>query len=327
MKLRWLLVGLLLVLLLVPAGALTFARLLEPTGARWVRLVSFTPYAVVLYGLALLLLLLAWARGHGGWRVLARTLALVSVAGIAVHLLWLSPAYVGSPAAAADKGSFRVMTSNLRLGLADPTQVVEVAVKAKIDVLVLEEITAQELGRMEAAGLSEAFRYSAGATAEGHSGTMVFSDHKLGKPTRLETHSNGYAMKVRLGGRSITLLAVHPLPPIGDAQNWAEDQAAVRRAAVAAKGPTMIVGDFNATMDHQPLRELVGRGFRDAATEAKSRWQPTWPASGQVSVLGFGVPSMLALDHVFVNGPLHATSTRTVEIAGSDHRALLVTVS
>ena len=89
----------------------------------------------------------------------------------------------------------------------------------------------------------------------------------------------------------------------------------------------MIVGDLNATMDHAPMRELVGRGYDDAATQAASGWQPTWPAAGEVSRFGLAVPSLLPIDHVFLSTGLRAVSTESVTIAGTDHRALVATVA
>ncbi|MGZ4494979.1 MAG: hypothetical protein ACXVWU_09790, partial [Nocardioides sp.] len=67
MKLRWLLLTLLVLALLVPAGALTYARMLDPAGGAWVRVVAFTPLALGLYLVALLVLLLAgWRAGGAG---------------------------------------------------------------------------------------------------------------------------------------------------------------------------------------------------------------------------------------------------------------------
>jgi hypothetical protein len=74
------------------------------------------------------------------------------------------------------------------------------------------------------------------------------------------------------------------------------------------------------------MRELEGRGFADAAEQANSGWQPTWPASGEMSVLGVPVPSMLAIDHVLLTEELVATHTRSVTIPDTDHRALLATL-
>jgi endonuclease/exonuclease/phosphatase (EEP) superfamily protein YafD len=162
---------------------------------------------------------------------------------------------------------------------------------------------------------------------------MVFSRTRVGAVRRLPTPFGSYRLTVRLprlshraGGR-VTLLAVHPRPPIGDVTGWRADQAAVREAARESVGPTVLAGDLNATMDHSSLRELVGRGYADGATQARSGWQPTWPSAGVVRRLGFGVPPLVAIDHVFVRDHLRVARTEVVPVDGTDHRALVATVT
>jgi len=323
MKLRWLLLGLVLTALLVPALLLTYARLLDPQGGTWVRVVAFTPYAVALYALALLVLLLGWWRGRGAWRAIARPLAVVALAGLLLHAFWASGPYVGTPAAEAGGHPLSVMTSNLRVGQADTARVVEVAVAQDVDVLVLEEVTPEALSGLEAAGLSQALEHHTGGPATGAAGTMVFSRYPLRHVHRLGTAFGSYSADLRLPTGTLRLLAVHPRPPVGEATAWRTDQGVVRHAARASSRRTVIVGDLNATMDHVPLRTLVGLGFEDAATQADSRWQPTWPAAGQVTRLGVAVPSLVPIDHVFVSKGVRAVATKTVTIQGTDHRALL----
>jgi endonuclease/exonuclease/phosphatase (EEP) superfamily protein YafD len=327
MKLRWLLTGLVATLLLVPAGLLTAARSLDLPGGGWVRLVTFTPFAVALYALAVLVLLPAWVWGRGFWRSATRTVVCVGLVGVALHAFWAAAPYVGTPS--ADAGTphrLHVMTANLLRGGADAAQVVEVATTNDVDVLVLVEMTPQALARLEGAGLAQAFRHRAGRAAPGATGTMVFSRYRLGKVRKLPTELGSYALRVRAPGGPLQLLAVHPRPPVGDVSDWRADQGAVRHAARASGGRTMIAGDLNATMDHVPMRALVGSGYADAATQAHSRWQPTWPASGQVARLGVALPSLVPIDHVFVNDGLHALRTRSVEIDGTDHRALVAVI-
>jgi len=324
MRLRWLLLGGVLTLLLVPALLVTTARLLEPPQGPWVRLVAFTPFATVLYALALLVLLLAWWRGRGFWRGVARLLVAGAAVGVLLHAYWASGPYVGTPAAdAAGAATLRVMTVNLRLGEADTAQVVELAQRHDVDVLALQEVTPVALGDLRSAGIEEAYPHSAGAAAEGPAGTMVFSAYPLRDVRRVGTAFGSYRMTVHPPGGRLRLLAVHPRPPVGSAGPWRQDQLAVRSAARALSGPTVVVGDFNATMDHNPMRELVGRGYHDAATQARSGWQPTWPASGEVTRLGVPVPSLLPIDHVLTREGPRATATRTYTVADTDHRALL----
>lgn len=324
MKTRWVLLGLVLVALIVPAAALTVARLLEPDGGRWVRLVSFTPLAVPLYAAAMLILLLGYAAGRGWWRGVAGWLAAAAAVALVLHVFWASGPYLGHASASASNGQpFTVMTANLKIGAADTTRLVELAVEHHADVLVLEELTPLALGGLEVAGVRQVFPFSAGKAEPGATGTMVFSTYKISGVRRLQTGLASYAMRLRLPKGSVDLLAVHPLPPNGDAVDWRRDHRTIMRAARATTRPTLIVGDFNATPDHKPMRELAGRGFTDAATQAKSGWQPTWPSSGEASFLGVPVPSLLQLDHVLMDDNLHALDTESVSIDGTDHRALL----
>jgi endonuclease/exonuclease/phosphatase (EEP) superfamily protein YafD len=325
MKIRWLVLGVVVAVLIVPAVALTVDRVLEPDSGFWVRLVAFTPYAVVLYALALVLLLVAWAAGKGSWRRTARGLSVLAVIGLALHLFWASGPYVGQAGAVAGSGRpFTLMTANLMLGQASPSEVVATAVRNNVDVLVLNEVTPQVLGEMQSAGLGEAFAYSAGKPAAGPAGTMVFSRHKVTDVRRLVTKFGSYSMTVDRPGGPFTLIAVHPRPPLGNAAGWAADQHAILTAASAVHdSPALIAGDFNATLDHEPMRELGGRGFEDAVAKAKSGWQPTWPASGEVSRLSVPIPSLVQIDHVLVNHSIRALHTESVTIAGSDHRAVV----
>ena len=236
-----------------------------------------------------------------------------------MHAYWASGPFVGtSPAEAAGGGRVQVMTANLRFGEADTAQLVEVVVSHDVDVLVLEEVTPPALAGLESAGLDRVLPHRAGRPAPGTPrGTMVFSRTRLSHVHRLATRFDSYSLDVSLAGPrgTLHLLAVHPRPPKGDIRHWHDDQAVVRRAAAGLSGPSVIAGDLNATMDHAPLRELAGRGYDDAATQATSGWQPTWPSAGIVSPLGLDVPSLVAIDHVMARGP-RATAHHDVPARG-----------
>ena len=110
------LLGLLVTVLLVPAMALTVARLGQIPGGTWVRLVAFTPYALPLYVVALLLLAIGWAAGEGAWQRVAVTLTVVAVGGAVLHGALVAGAFLGG-AVAPDRGEpIRLMTVNLMLG-------------------------------------------------------------------------------------------------------------------------------------------------------------------------------------------------------------------
>ena len=307
---------------LLPAAALTVLRLGAWEAGPAIRLVSFTPYAVVAYTVALVLLLGVARRTRG-----ARLAALGVVAALVLHGSWLAPLVVGSPASAtageaAGDERVVVMSSNLLMGRADAAQVVRTAVEGDVDVLVLQEVTRRSLAGLEAAGLDELLPHRIGFPVTGERpfadtvGTMVFARQPLGEPRPLGTVLQSWEVEVD----GLVLLAVHPSAPT-DPEGWVRDHDLLREAA-RESGADLVVGDFNATLDHAPVRRLVDDGYRDAVEQSNGGWQPTWPANGLFK--GLPLPPLVAIDHVLAGSGLTATGAWSVPIEGSDHRALLV---
>ena len=79
----------------------------------------------------------------------------------------------------------------------------------------------------------------------------------------------------------------------------------------------MLAGDFNATLDHADLRDLLDRGYRDAAEQAGVGLRPTWPAGKDL------LPALVTIDHVLADRRVRVISARSVAIPGSDHRGVL----
>ena len=147
---------------------------------------------------------------------------------------------------------------------------------------------------------------------------MVFANEGLGEPTLLPTQFECWRVDVG----PLSMLAVHPVAPVIASDQWREEHRLILAAAVDEE-VDMIVGDLNATADHAVLRELEEVGYRDAAEEANEGWQPTWPANNVGSVL----PPLVRIDHVMVGPELGALDTRTVEIEGADHLALIAVLA
>lgn len=309
--------------LLVPAVALSVVRLVEPDLARAAQLQAFTPFGLPLYAAALVLLLLALARRATRSRVLVVPLV-VAVAGLALHAVWFAPLVSGSaPRAAADAPPSGLLTANLLAGAGDATGLVVAASEAGVDVLVVSEVTRADVEEMERVGLSDVFPHrlgEAGAADGAVAATMVFSREPLELVETLDTTFDG--LLVRAG--DLLVLAVHPAPPTLFAQ-WKADHREILEV-VEREHPDLVAGDLNATLDHAPLRALVDAGYRDAAELTNAGLAPTWPVDGGPPLLGL-LPPFVAIDHVLVADRWTVTQTRTVDVAGSDHRAVLATVA
>ncbi len=308
------LLGVLLTLALAASVLLTTTRFLDTGWRRLILAASFAPYAVAGFLGALLgcLLLLRRARRRR-WLLLALA---VCVAGLAAHTCWLVPLYVGE----GGRRDLTVMSANLEYGRGEATTVVAAVASDDVGLLVLQEVTPPELAALDRAGLGELLAHRAGAPATDASGTMVFSRYRLDEVGAFELGNGGLALEVG-APTPFELLAVHTSQPVQTPGQWRVDMRSVLRQArrSVASGPTLVVGDFNATLDHAQLRRVLGTGLRDAAEQAGSGWQPTWPTRWRRGWLR----PLIAIDHVLGTDRFTAVRTRTLDVAGSDHRALV----
>lgn len=314
-------------LLVLPTLAVTIARVLPGDTLWWVILRAFTPVAIVPYTLAAIVLV---AMSHG-LRGVARSIALsaltVVVSLLLLHVWWfVRPFLADAPGSATDDG-FVVMTANLHIGRADPDAVLEAVDRHGVDILVLEEITPSALFELDQAGLDRRLDHRAGTPHPDRDGIMLFAREPLRNLTEIDTSSPGFGVEMTTGSSPLRILAVHPIAPNNGVARWSSDLDLVVATARASRGPTVVVGDFNATLDHPQLQALMDSGYRDASTDAGFSWRPTWPSSDNVRVIGMRLPSLFGLDHVFLRGPLEAMDADVRAVPGSDHRALVTRIA
>lgn len=311
-----------LLILALPAVALTLARPWDTTIGLVVRLQALAPLAIPLYALVLVVCLAGGLLQSRGRRTPLLVGALLSLAGLGIHLWWFAPQVTGTePTAAAGARTVTVMTANIYANAGDPVQVVEEAERAHVDVLVVAEMTDYALSLMDEAGLGELLPYRIGSSSSPE-GTMVFANERLGEPELLPTQFECWQVDVG----ALRLLALHPVAPVAPTgpDQWREEHRIILETATEGEAD-LLVGDLNATGDHAVLRDLEAAGFRDAAEVTNEGWQPTWPANNMGPVPG--LPPLTRIDHVMVGPELAALSTRTVEIEGTDHLAVIAEVA
>ena len=310
------------VVLLAPALLLTLLRLTEPSPARAVQAVAFTPFALPLYAATLLLLAVVM--------VVRRTVAVgysvpagLALVGLVLHAAWFAPRVAGEvPEPAADAQPVVVMTSNLLRGRADGAELMDQVRDHEVDLLVVSEITSSSLAELEKAGLRGVLPYREGnpGADDTVTGTMVFSAGRTMLRDVLDTMLAGLVVDT-LGLR---LVAVHPMSPVWP-DDWRVDHDRVL-TAVEEHAPDLVVGDLNATPDHQQLRDLDDAGYRDSVELTNGGFQPTWPVNGLFGLVGFLGP-VAPIDHVLVSDDWAVTETETTELAGTDHKPVVAVVA
>jgi endonuclease/exonuclease/phosphatase (EEP) superfamily protein YafD len=120
---------------------------------------------------------------------------------------------------------------------------------------------------------------------------------------------------------SFTLVTGHVVPPLTHGGTaWGRDLTALRAASAAARasGPVVVLANINATPWHADFRTFSGSGLVDAADALGQGLRPTWPTWSPLA--------LLPLDHALVGGGVAVDQVDTVVIAGTDHRALVVTL-
>ncbi|WP_455356192.1 endonuclease/exonuclease/phosphatase family protein [Streptomyces sp. SYSU K217416] len=156
--------------------------------------------------------------------------------------------------------------------------------------------------------------------AGGAEGSAILSVHPLRPAAGVPGVLAMPGAVARIGGRSVQLQLAHPLPPIpGGIALWREELGALRDYAARVKGtPALVVGDFNASQDHAAFRALLDAGgLHDSARLAGRSRTPSWPADNAL------IPGT-QIDHVLAGDDFRARSARFLDLAHTDHRALLV---
>jgi endonuclease/exonuclease/phosphatase (EEP) superfamily protein YafD len=304
---------------LVGCGLLSVDRLLAPESTVAVVAIVLMPWALPGYlfslGISLWLRRSSSGRARRWWT----GSAVVALAGALLQAAWAAPAYLGRHP--SQEPTLTVLQLNTWKGQADPAAVVQLVRDRDADVVVLEELDAAAASRLAAAGLERVLPHRAG---DPDRGVMVFSRWPLRHAEQLPVSKGGVRVEVA-APRPFWLVGLHTTQPLMSTTGWLRDLREVRRVVARTPGSRVVVGDFNATVDHGPMRALFGSGLRDAAERANAGFQPTWPSGDAVRVLGVPIPVSLAtLDHVLVSRRFGVVATRTIAVSGSDHKALVV---
>ena len=338
--------------------ALALVSVLPPTTAfpcaQLIALRSLLAVGAAFLGLLLLTVVILWRRrrrgqlsriGPGTCRTGLRTavvgLVLLLVAGAHGGVL-VARGFRQRP---VDAGAVSVLSLNTEREGADVEAVAGLADAVGADVLVLPETT-QRYGRRLAEALTE--KKGSGAQPPGFAvfsdtgmpsdlaeqgidqnsdpaySTTVLVASRLGGYRQVEESAGAGFGTVRLepeSGDGPVIVGAHTYPPLPGAMTWW--RSSVTDVASLCRRPSaglIVAGDFNATRDHAPLRNLGG--CISAGEQAGIGGLATWPSSTGTTLLG------ATIDHVLVDGAVwEGKEGRVVTIPGTDHRAVVVQLS
>jgi endonuclease/exonuclease/phosphatase (EEP) superfamily protein YafD len=253
----------------------------------------------------------------------------LTAAGVATLLLFGAsqlPLYVGGPGVDGPSVPLRVLTSNLRYGLADPDALVADVRDGEIDVLAVQELTPEAVFRLRASGLEELLPYNLINPYPGARGVGLYSRFPITRVDIPGHYDNPPVVAtttlVRDGVRiPMTVASVHPRSPWPESTaEWSEELTRLAEWSDGVSGPVVIAGDFNATNDHEQMRRFYDDGYIDGAARAGAGYLATYPSDR-------AFPPLIAIDHVLTRGGPVTTDIKSLTIRGTDHRAVLATVA
>ena len=265
----------------------------------------------------------------------ARWLAVLFAIPAVILLIWQLPprrriSYQAPAGPSRESGSaltmvrLRLLTVNAQGGAADPAALLRTVRTHNVDVLAVQELTPQMVRRLAATGLAQLLPFSHLDPRPGSPGTGLWARWPL-TPLPPVPGLTAAAPRARIdppGGRPVTLTVVHPLAPVsGRADIWQRELALIRQTLATIDGPQVVAGDFNASRDHRPFRDLLAAGFLDCADSSQSRSWPgfTWPTAG-------GMPPVMRLDHVLVSRTATVRMTRAIRLPHTDHHGVLAAI-
>ena len=189
--------------------------------------------------------------------------------------------------------------------------------KHGVDLLSVQELTPNFSRALHRAGIDRRLPEAVEETQKGAAGGGIYSRLPI-EP--IATGSPSFFRQPRVearlaDGRRLRLVDIHPLTPGRTGIDVWEDSLG-DLPATGDGVPWVLIGDFNATLDHSRLREVIDRGYHDAGSVAGMGLEPTWPNRDHT------LPPFITIDHVLADERLGIVDYGVEDLPGSDHRSI-----
>ncbi len=236
------------------------------------------------------------------------------------YLLITAPhdAVAGCRTTAHDE-TISIIASNVLVHGATAPDVAAFVLQADSDVITLSEATGwflDDIGPM----LAQRYPYQSHELVDETNGSAIFSRWPLSNVENFPVSDlPSQAAEVDSPYGAINVIAVHTQAPLDSytATKWQTQLGELR--SVSRQVPTILAGDFNATEDHKPFRQLLRDGWEDVHDDKGCGLDNTWPTQrSRESSIPLAIP-ILRLDHVLVTDHFETLGVQVHDLPGSDH--------
>ncbi len=225
--------------------------------------------------------------------------------------------------------NLRVLLCNVLWSNKNYAALVDLVRAEQPDVFVLQEVGKEMLGSLKLLDSEYPFQ----RTVWEHDGRIVcFSRGELedfdSSIASGDPHQR-IVTKLKLNGRSVSLITIHPPPPVSNKDLEERNRQMAEAASIARQlpPPTIIIGDFNASLWTPYFAELVKES---GLTDARQGFGvlPTWPNFLPTLKKPLGLNlfplAKIPIDHCLISPDIKVVNCRTGRDVGSDHMPLIV---
>jgi len=246
-------------------------------------------------------------------------IAAIFAAFAAADFIVVAPCFFGAKSPVDSAGhKLRVMLVNVRTENQRYDLVIASINKYRPGLLVLEEVNERWLG--ELARVREDFPHAIEQPRDDNFGIALYSRIPLNSSKIVAlggTEAPSVTAQLDVGGRRVTVVGTHPLPP-GTSENFRlrnEQLHDVAKFVRSQTNPVIVLGDLNATpWSYYFRRFLIESGLTDSS---KGRGiHATWPADL--------FPLRIPIDHCLVSVEIGVVNRTTGNNVGSDHLPIVV---
>jgi endonuclease/exonuclease/phosphatase (EEP) superfamily protein YafD len=271
-------------------------------------MMPFTPYVAVA---AVAAVAFAFALRRRAPAVVA------ALAAVSLGLAVLPRQFGDGTVSAAGHPTLKVLAANVHEGGASPAGFMHLVDELHPDVVTIEEFTPRFGRELAAAGLDSRLGYHVLDPEPRAQGTAIYSRFPLRRlPTADFLFKMARAEATLPAGGRLRIVAVHPIPPrhSGWVGEWEEVLSTLPSGGHGT--PWLLAGDFNATFDQAPFRDLVDRGYHDAGEVAGKGLDGTYPAAGGL------FPPPITIDHILADERFGIVEYEVEPLPNSDHHAI-----
>ncbi len=274
--------------------------------------------------------MLAWATTSVGLWARRHVMVILSLVLVGLQVWWVAPDFGPSSHLVRPRPGqpvLRILDANVSQDNFDLAPLAAEVRRYQPDVVAMEEVTKPAYTSLMATGVMKPYsRHSLLFLPDsGSLGMALWSRYRLSdmKQWYAYGHPELRAWVHLPGGRRVRLDVVHTLAPYGSGEPgpWARQMVAIKQELSREPRPLVVVGDLNATWYDWHFQAILHLGLRDAAVEAGQGWRMTFPANQ------WPVPPYARIDHVLHSAGVGLVSYAVVDVPGSAHRGLLVSVA